>query len=355
MTKPLLLTAGILLSLDLHAQIPVQRTMAMVEKNTATWCGPCGEWGWVLQEELMQDNMVLPQPNAIVLETHGAQGALHNNTADSMNMSWETGSVPNWAVNNLNRTVQTSSGIYGSLTRSGIKKAVDSLVLLSPVASTGAAWSISGNTLTVSTKTKFWKGASGTYMSAAYIVEDSVFEIQNGQTATKVYHRYVLRDRVGGGVFGEQIANGAVNANATFDRKYTYTITKTDWVKKRLQIVTVIWKKNGNAWNNYEVVNVGSLKSVAAGVAGIEAVDQLIVFPNPASSVVRFSGALPASEKAEMSVYNAVGQELVRRELRAPQGQLSEKIDVSAFAPGIYLLQIRTESGISARRFTVQP
>ena len=336
-----------------HAQVAVNRTMAMVEKATATWCGPCGTWGWTLQEDIAADNMVGANPNAFVLEAHGSLGSFHTGTADSLIRGWVGSSIPKWAVNNVNRTVADANGIYPILTRTAIKKAVDSLVAISPVASTGFYYTITGNTINFRTQTRFWKAASGTYNLGVYIIEDSAFGEQVGQ-ATDVYHRNVLRGRISSDSYGDQIATGTIGANQTYSKNFTFTITRTDWNKSRLIFLAVLWKKNGSNWDSWEVVNANSVKSIFNGVDKIPlAVDQLIVYPNPATDRLHLSGALTVAADAGISIINAIGQTVFQKTVPYHGGQLSEDIKLDKLSNGVYTLLIRAEDAQSVQKIII--
>jgi hypothetical protein len=348
MKKTLLLFLGIMLSAAAYAQVPVKRTMAMVEKSTASWCGPCGTWGWLVQEDLIADNMIGTSPNAIVLETHGAFSAFHTETAMFLIQSWIDTTLPRWAVNNMPDPNNSTN------TRYSVKKVVDSLAALSPTASTGFYYTITGNTIKFYTKTQFWKAASGTYSMAAYIVEDSAYGEQQGQPGANAYHRYVLRDRISKYTFGDTLVAGSVAQDQAFTKNYTYNITRTDWVKSHLSFVTVLFKRNASDSTKSEVINVNSLKSASTGVAGlVESVDQLIVYPNPANDHVRFSGALNIAHDTRIALVNALGQTVYEKLLPWNGNQLNEDIPVSGLSNGVYQLIISTEGARTIQRVTV--
>src|ERR1043166_115748 len=109
MRKAFLLTLSAVVSTCINAQVPVNRSMAMVEKSTYSECAPCGTWGWTMQDELIADNMVGSNPKSIVLETHGYYSAYHTETAMFLIQSWMGSAFPSWAVNNR---ADASNGTY---------------------------------------------------------------------------------------------------------------------------------------------------------------------------------------------------------------------------------------------------
>ena len=75
MRTAVLLIAATLMQTTLWAQIPVNRTQVMMQKATATWCGPCGGYGWTLQEQLnelveMASKLLAPKESFFVLSMY---------------------------------------------------------------------------------------------------------------------------------------------------------------------------------------------------------------------------------------------------------------------------------------------
>jgi hypothetical protein len=332
--KRQLLFPVLLLATSAVAQVPKNQSIAIVEKATATWCGPCGGWGWDLHEDIMADNAA----KAFVFTLYGdASSNYYNSTADALT-SWGQ-SWPNWGVNNKNRTAFSSSGgIYTTTTQTTIKSAVDSFYATAAKASTGFTFKIVGNTVTVETKTKFWQAGSGSYYLAAYLTEDSVYGYQNGHTGN-AYHHYVLRGSMSGPAYGDLIASGTIAANQTYDKTFTFNITDATWQKPKLKVVTVLWKQNGSS---YDFINANHLKDFPTGVSDIPAVQELSIYPNPASGAVKVSGYLTRSN-SELNLINFNGQVVASRKLSG--SFFSEKLDVSNLANGVYLLEIKNEEG----------
>lgn len=352
MKKTLLLLGACSVMTVAQAQIPANQSMGFVTKATATWCGPCGDWGWTTQEDIISDNASGSNPHGIVFAAYGDPGSkLYNKVADTLvkfNQSW-----PNWAFNNVQRTVFSSTGgIYSSTTRTNLKKAVDSFYAIAPTASTGLYYNISGSTMTIKTRTKFWKAGSGTYAVAVYLIEDSVFEYQNSNTPGNVYHHQVLRGSVTGSTFGDQIANGSVAMNNTYDKNYTFNITDATWNKARLRAITVLWKKSGSTW---VVENANSMKTAnSPGVGvGTVAVDQLVAYPNPATDRLHISGALTVTSDARISLLNAIGQTVYSKTVGYNGGQLAEDISLDGLSNGVYNLMIQAEGAQSTQKIVI--
>lgn len=348
MRSKILLLAGVLATTCVQAQTPVNTSMSIVQKATATWCGPCGQWGWALQEDIMADNMVGSNPKAFVFALYGDGASNYYNAAADALTIWGQ-SWPNWGVNNINRTVFAGGGINSTQTRTDIKSAVDSFALTASVASTAFSYSIAGNVLTVNTVTEFWLGGIGAYNLAVYIVEDSVYGYQNGKSGN-VYHHNVLRGHIGASVYGEQIISGSISPNQTVNKNYTYTITDNSWNTSRIKILTVLWKEIGGKWS---FVNANSIASAPTGIGNLEAVDQLTVYPNPASGNINITGALNRQSATRISLVNALGQDVFVKNIAYTTNQLHENIALDDLVDGVYFLHIKSDGAQNIRKVII--
>jgi hypothetical protein len=76
-------------------------------------------------------------------------------------------------------------------------------------------------------------------------------------------------------------------------------------------------------------------------------------YPNPASTEVRFDYKLSGSENASVSVYNLLGQEVLREELNVAQGQVS--FSVADLNEGIYFCNLKVNGqAVSTEKFIVK-
>lgn len=76
-------------------------------------------------------------------------------------------------------------------------------------------------------------------------------------------------------------------------------------------------------------------------------------YPNPASSVVRFDYDLSEARNASVSVFNLLGQEVLRQELSAMQGQVV--ISVADLNEGIYFCNLKVNGqAVSTEKFVVK-
>ena len=76
-------------------------------------------------------------------------------------------------------------------------------------------------------------------------------------------------------------------------------------------------------------------------------------YPNPASSVVNFDYNINASDRASVSVYNLLGQEVKSQQVNGMQGHLS--VSVADLNEGIYFCKLFVNgSAVSTEKFVVK-
>ncbi|MBP6625341.1 MAG: Omp28-related outer membrane protein [Chitinophagaceae bacterium] len=318
------------------SQTPPNKNLGIVNKTTATWCGPCGSWGWTLFEDVIADN----QAKAICMGTYSSSSSdLYNQTASDFYNDFAPGSgLPAFNALGLNRTeYSTSGGIYPTITRTNVKASIDSFVLTPVVASTGYTYTISGSTLNVNTTTKFWSANNGDFYVNVYLVEDGVMNIQNGQTGT-VAHHDVLRGGVTG-TWGSSIVNGAVTANQTFNKSFTYTIPAT-WDKAKLQVVTIIWKKVGS---DYQFINANNVANAPAGVTDILEAGNIRMYPNPTANYLNISMDIDESTEISYDVFDMRGQLVYTQSpKKVNYGTHDEVINTSTWSNGNYMIRLNS-------------
>lgn len=328
-------------SSSLLAQDPPNKNTALVNKNTATWCGPCGAWGWDLYKEILTDN----KANAICISTYASSSSdMYNTTsADFSNSFAPSAGYPNFCAIGLNRTAYSSTGgIFPTTTRTNVKATVDSFVASQVVASTGYTYSISGNSITVNTKTKFWQAASGEYYVNAYVAEDSVMNTQASQTG-QVPHPFVLRAPAATGTWGDQIANGSITANATYDKTFTKTLDAS-WDKNKLVVFVILWKKEGT---KYKFVNANKVATAPASLNDIAQTGHIRVFPNPANANAQLSIDIDKNTNLSYEVLDLNGRAVIStKNLSVGYGKYYYPLNTAQLANGIYSIRVQMNDNI---------
>jgi len=98
-------------------------------------------------------------------------------------------------------------------------------------------------------------------------------------------------------------------------------------------------------------------RTIEVGVAVPEAsagIENISVYPNPATDVVGIQIETLEPEKVQLTLYDVFGRAVSKiSNLEAAQ-QISQNIDVSHFAKGIYMLRITTSKGQIMRKVVIQ-
>lgn len=334
MKKTLLLLSACAIGMTAQAQTAPEKNVGIVNKTTATWCGPCGQWGWELFEEIITDN----NAKAICMGTYGSPSSdMYNQTAGDFYEDFASGAGwPAFCALGANRTAYSESGgIYPSTTRTNVKTAIDSFANAPVKASTGYNYTISGQTLNVSTVSKFWSADNGEFFVNAYVIEDSVMNVQAGQSGT-VAHHYVLRGGLTGS-WGVSLVNGAVAANQTFNKNFTFNIPN-DWNKSKIKVVVMLWKKTGN---HYNFVNANNVPSAATGIRAIGEAGNVRMYPNPGKDIVTLSFDVEQLSDVSYVVTDITGKVVAEKKLsKTDYGVHHESIHTAAWSNGTYMVKL---------------
>jgi len=223
--------------------------MGLYAKLTATWCGPCGAWGWDLNEEISEST----KNNAISASIYGsASSKMSNETAIQFANDFGVKGWPSFTFNGKNRTEYSESGgIFPTTTKSNIENASSDFASSSVQMGVGGNISIEGNTLKLDWAAKAFKDQTGSFKIGAYILEDNVIEEQAGKTGN-VAHHHVLRDKMTIDFYGDDF-EGVLSAGTTTNlSSLTYSLDES-WNKDNIEVIGIIWKMNSSG--GYDFVN----------------------------------------------------------------------------------------------------
>jgi hypothetical protein len=126
-------------------------------------------------------------------------------------------------------------------------------------------------------------------------------------------------------------------------------------------IIQETYAQNGNDTVHLSVMNAcGSVDtSFVVNIQGIGIEDNMIsrtlkVYPNPNQGKFRVSFELDGLKQVELSLTNAIGQQVYSKGLGKVSGIHSEELDISDLAKGIYVLQVNANGQRSNYRIIVQ-
>ncbi len=217
-------------------------------KYTATWCGPCGDWGGPAFEAMVDAN-----PGRILAFTLQASDdfstARNTEVFDAFEAKWPYSGTPNFQCNNV--ILGTNVG--------GAQAEINTRNAVAPDAGVGIHYSIGAGTnagkLNINVYTKFFKDVSGEYFTGVYILHKEIVKNQNvdGTYDPNYVHHHVMMDHVTP-VWGDAITTGNTAKGTVKHLGYVYPYTDIpDLNLAKMEVVAIVWKKNGTT---FDLINV---------------------------------------------------------------------------------------------------
>ncbi|MFK7807888.1 MAG: Omp28-related outer membrane protein, partial [Saprospiraceae bacterium] len=249
MTKRLLLfTVALFSFFSVQAQDAPEVQNSLISKITATWCPPCGGWGWDFFHELEDDN----SDKALVIAVHHSNSQLETPTSSALTDNFNTNSQPRFIFNNQDQGALPSNSADK---RIDIQNMVNTNNASSPVVNTGlqAFHDMDNNTITVKTKSKFFQEADGEYYLGVYVIEDDV-EAPQAPSNNITMHSNVLRTGLSTDHFGVALASGTIAVDTETELEFSIDIN-SDWNMENVTMASIIWKSENGA---YTFVNTNS-------------------------------------------------------------------------------------------------
>lgn len=319
--------------------VPEEQTPLMVKK-TATWCNPCGTWGWELFGEIWDER----ESESVILEMHNSSSSyLYAPAAlDLYGFHESRSSTPVFYVNTINEVEYSSGGgIFTGGTKTNVIDAIDSTRAASPVANAGISYSVNNGTLNIDTKTRFFQSASGEYYLGVYLAENDVEEQQNGISGTAT-HKRIMRASAESSIEGVMLVDGTVSAGDEFTNTHQINL-ESGWNSDNLYVFTVIWKKENSKFN---YVNASKQKW---GVGVDEHTQNNVamkIYPNAIRSGESFNIALNQSleEGSKITIYDQIGKEIKSINVNS-SGETIKVEDTSGMNKGLYFVQLTSENG----------
>lgn len=357
----LLMASGIAVS---HAQTVREENQAMFGKITATWCGPCGSWGWALADEIM-DNLgdkafyvgIFNSPR-----NDWGNGKFRNNTAIAWANAIGMNGYPSYSLNAIDKSKQNSTqqGVNTGGIRNDVYAAFDAFNQSPVIAGTGYWFKKNGTEVTAQIKTKFFQDVTGEYYIAAYLVEDGALNAQYPKTTSvgSIEHHSVLRGSMGSHsgtpVWGSKLGdNNSIAAGTEFETTYTVDLAdQTDWDLSKIKVFTVIWKKTN--MGKYEYVNGNAKYEFPTAVEDIaKGMSSLAIYPNPATSNAMLSVMMDKAADVQIRLMDVAGRIVYSENTRFNSGMNAWNIETSGLAGGTYLVSVSSAKGTLTQRLAI--
>ncbi len=367
----------------------------LVEEGTGTWCQWCPDGAQVIQERIEPYGTNANYPKAII-------ASFHNGSSDKMTIATDpfnngTGYITGFPMGTVDRApyptnIGISRGSWPAATgaRSSLTPNFDvSMVCL---------WDSVTRVLSIKIKAKTLVAGTGNYRINGYIVEDSISSglgsgfgqtsasglnnpgsmsasgspswfIGKGLSLTNptVYShmdvvRKILATTATGGIWGDTaFTNPAVGDS--IERSYTYTMPATingsTCYPKYSKVIGMI-QKYGATTADRAIENCIEAKVrlmwktlPSTNVATLEPMQDIQIYPNPASSRIVVKGMLQNPSDVTVTIYNVLGQQVFANQYKAGSSMFGEFISVDNLSNGIYFVNVTNEGGSVTKQFTV--
>lgn len=219
----------------------------VIWEYTATWCNPCGVYGYQMMHDL-NDDYGTTQRKAVGISMHPSDDITDNNPEgqDDITGFFGMSGTPS-AGANLTEEYPTY-----------LEPKITAALAAHPTAKAGVgmAYTLSGNTMTITTKTVFFEALSGKYNLGVYVTEDKIMNDQSGQTG-EVEFNDILRVIAGGNAFGTNIAIDPAKGTK-IDGSYTVTLPAETRATANCHVVCVIYKVDPATGDPTDIINANS-------------------------------------------------------------------------------------------------
>jgi len=332
-----------------YSQEVPETQSSLITKISATWCPPCGGWGWDMFHDLIEDN----EGKATLMAVHHS-GALETPTSSALADNFMIGGQPQFYLGNINQSV-SSSNAGGK--RVAFQEAVDVLAEQAPIANTSLApvYNSEMGEINVATKTEFFQNANANYYLGLYIVNDGYVGFQQNQ-GSNAAHEKVLVSAFTTNHFGEQITNGAVTVGTTMDGYYTIAVDAA-WDIEKLEIVSIIWAEENGV---YTYVNSNVSTDINLTVSNeilVESVSSFTIEPTVMTggkSIVNFD--LFDGDYYNVNLMDQNGR-LVKSVFQGELGAGNHRFEIERSdleVAGIYYVTIESAAGKSTRELIIK-
>lgn len=242
---------------DGTCQMPQTDQKTIAWYITGTWCPPCGSYGVPTFDKLGED-----------FAASSAFVSLHSADIFSCAAGDTLMKSKFFAGNSVPRMGEGAKLVYPAGVTSDVAQnvqkmggAINSTVSLPMYVGTFLSKSIEGNTLNITTKTKFNDAQSDVdYYLAIYVNENGLSATQSTTTGSVVkIHNHILRTSVTP-VFGTWIAGGAIEAGKVIEKTFSRSLPAT-WVTGNLEYIAVIYYKDAaTSTGRTGIANVNFIK-----------------------------------------------------------------------------------------------
>jgi hypothetical protein len=320
--------------------------VTIIEQFTSSTCPPCASLNVTFGPTLSGLNTNDPGSNVAAIKYHmnwpsPGNDPSYNPDGNTRKTYYGVTGIPDLYIDGKSMTATSAAYIQEQADR-------DAFVNL------GLTYTTTGNQVNVTANVTPYATFSGTHKLHIAIVENS-YAYAASTTSQDEFH-YVQR---------KMLANGQGNNLATMTSGQTQTINQS-----HTMVFGSPAQGNYNAWGNeledltlVAFVQNNTTKDIlqaafmplATGVGISEnALDQrLRVFPNPTEGLLNVQFDAPQAGKAQIEVFNVLGERVFEATRATAAGTQREVIDMSTLTGGIYFVNITADGVRASRKVTL--
>jgi hypothetical protein len=248
----------------------------------------------------------------------------------------------------------------------------------------GADWNSTTRELKVSLQTTFQSAVSGDYRMACVLTEDGVTGTGSGYNQSNAYagggngpmggyenlpasvpasqmvYEYVARSIVPQFDGAPGSLPASITGGAQFIHNYTFQLDPT-WDDANMHIVGLLIGPGGTIENAgfttiAEAVTNGHLVGVDEGIGQLlDAPDAMVkLYPNPATDRAVALLDLAGDADVSIKIIDMTGKEVAMRDYGTLNGPQQFDLNTSAFATGIYFVQVRFGENIVTKKLVIK-
>ncbi len=334
------LLMALCLSVVAVAQEPVQRSL--ITKRTATWCSNCGNWGWAFMEGLMEDN----GDKATYIGAHYS-GDLQTDPGIAFTDQFGGSGQPNFFFGENKLSVGSSSYPTQQIM---LKQLIDEASAIAPIANTAI---LEGDTadgkIEMTARTQFYQEAEGEFYLSILLLEDGVVNNQAGQGPNAV-HKNVLRGSATQSVFGDALASGAIEKDASFLTPFSIDLDPS-WNVNSLTLAFIIWNKVGNEYTFVNTYSTNEIFSVVSSTRLQLSKDAYTLntnlIPESAQLVIGNNGVYGEAIVQLIDMQGRLIETIWNERINAAQ---TMQIENNGHAAGTYMIKIQINNKTATER-----
>lgn len=334
-------------SMEFQAQEVPEVQRPLISKVAATWCPPCGGWGWTFFDNLILDN----EDQATFLVAHHS-GDLFNETSKAFSDNFDAPYQPYFYLNIADQQVTAANAAEK---RAEVKAAVEAESMSSPIANSSIKAAIDQFLFIVELETKFFQDTTGDFYVGAYVVESGVVNFQEGQGDNAI-HEKILQASFTDDAFGEALINGAVEAGDSWKMTFDIPVSYAGDLE-HLEVISIIWNKIDDTYFPVNSAVAAEIEVILSAPIDFKSDINLVVSPTRFSQNAQVELELISPLKnATLEVVDVNGRlihEIYQGALNA--GRSSFAIDRAALdQAGLYFLTLNAADQIISRKLIVE-